>query len=396
MESQHRTLQLLYDLYALSPSRGTVINDKRDLSFQGQADLIYTGVPGLKMDDKELSDSEKLKFIERFTEFGIKWSEFIDLAYHGDKHLSICGNVFVLYRERTVAGVKRGKIEVLDCRDCVPLKTSENEADAILWTPDFFTGDIRDYEVYNVYPYYKQEGRERTTVFHWKLNNEGVWGRPSDEQAIRWMIAEAMIALKETKVSSTDLVSKILLLMEEEETSDFADGIQSFKTDETNGVETESSLKLRSTFRQKVNALRALTTVEGDNAKALAALQYPYGTKSPEVVKLDVSRDSAYLESITQIASSHIYQANSWSKELTGFTQSKGGIGANLLKDLFQWKYITKLQPRQEWWARNISELWSFMFQEEVENSIKYPNLIENLNLSEEEEEIQEDDDDNS
>jgi hypothetical protein len=262
----------------------------------------------------------------------------------------------------------------------MPLVTKEDEAGAILWSPDFHLEQLKNFKVFNTYPAFKEEGG-RETVFHFKLNSKEVWGRPGDESAVRWMLNEALISLKEAKVASTDLVSKVLLFVEEPDFGDFADGNQSFK--EEDGKETEKSTRNDSWFKTQMQALRALTTIEGDNPKALAGFQYANGTKQPHVEKLEVSRDSKYLETVTRVASDHIYQANRWSKELTGFTQTKGGIGSNLVTDLFQWKYTTVIQPRQHWWSSRIGEIWNFMFEENIPYGIEFPNAIENLIESE-------------
>lgn len=360
--SSHKVLEVLYDLFELSPSRGTVINDKRDVGFSGKCDIEWTGIRGLSFDDKEITDAEKLAFVERIESVGLEFADLINLAYDGELDVSVSGNVFILYRESVIAGVKQVKLDILDPRHCYPLIVEEGEAEAIMWTPQMGDKQPKEVEVYNLYPFMNED---RTTVFHFKLGAKGVWGRPTDLMAFKWMVVEALIALRESKLANTDLAAKLLIIAEDEEADSPIDG-----EDEDGKIEQTG-------LQKQIISLRQIAGTENEKTVPIAGLIYPFGGQRPHVEKLDISRDYQYLKAQTDIASDYIYAANSWSKELVGFTQAKGGIGSNMINSLFKWKYVTKIKPRQEWWSTNLGKILNHMFEEKVGYSIAFPNRLE-------------------
>jgi hypothetical protein len=216
---------------------------------------------------------------------------------------------------------------------------------------------------------FKKVGNDYITLVHYKANGEGKWyGRPKILSILDCMIAEYKTLLLNAKISSTELVSKLIFFFEEQDPA------------RTRGLTKEEKQLI---FNTRATSLRDVTTNEGDKVHSIAALEYPFGTKEPKAEKLQVNRDVNYATFSLDNAASMIYSINGWSKELTGMVQVKTGIGANILNDLFTIKNSSTIEPLQRryesFWSWVIGEVENQMSLTESKYAIKFPNVVEGL-----------------
>ena len=132
-----------------------------------------------------------------------------------------------------------------------------------------------------------------------------------------------------------------------------------------------------------MNAIRQLVTAEGEEAKSLAGVEYPFGGKPPTLLKLDVFRDTKWEQSKIDQASSYIYQSWSWNKQLTGFTESKSNLGGNIIMDLFSTRNVSTIEPVQEFWenvwGKTLQEIGKVINPNQEMYSIKFPSKVDSL-----------------
>jgi hypothetical protein len=118
-------------------------------------------------------------------------------------------------------------------------------------------------------------------------------------------------------------------------------------------------------------------------SSGIAAMQYPFGGKKPEILTFDVNRDTEYARFTVEKATSSVYAAHGWAKELTGQATVKAGVGANMLYDLFLVKNVATIRPIQERFSAIFADVFdnidAVIGRNPLSMTIKYPDIISDM-----------------
>lgn len=371
-------LNFLYDLCEVSPSQQSCIKDMQTYAFGNALGVVEKTYPYLMHEEegdvKKVEVSEKVNYAKYLKKLGISFPTIIETSKSLFTDETISGNYYMMLRIVTagdsfsvkVTPLKQKNVMYVDVKDGNFALVTE-KFDELWWTnnkPKIYPVTIVGEDMN-----FKKEGNDYVTLIHFKANGEGKWyGRPKILCILDCMIAEYKTLLLNAKISSTELVSKLIFFFEEQDPT------------RTRGLTAEEK---QIVFNSRATNLRAVTTNEGEQVHSIAALEYPFGTKEPKAEKLQVNRDVNYATFSLDNAASMIYSINGWSKELTGMVQVKTGIGANILNDLFTIKNSSTIEPLQ----RRFEAMWTWIIDgvekqmglDESQYAIKFPNVVESL-----------------
>jgi len=362
-------LKLLFEVHELSSSASSCINSIGRYAFGGDMDIIDAGIAGFISETTDLSYNERLSFAEFLGGLGIPLTDIRKITESCDKHYKKCGNAYIYLREYNVAGENKVKAESIHPQNLCYLKPEVDDNSGVrtlVFSENFdqWSSYKFEYKFIRAFPEWSEGDGYRETVIHiGNFTSKSTWyGRPDSLSVLFEMIAEIKSGEQRMKVASADFVSTTILAFEQE----------NFEID---GQGDESK---EATAISKGKILRSAMTNSGDNPSALMTIDYPSGGQPPTPISINVNRDSAYMEKAKQISSDAIYSNFDWAKELTGATQSRGGIGSNMLKDMLSIKFTTTIQPLQDFW----SSVWADIFKlySDKPYTVKFPNLIENYN----------------
>lgn len=327
-ESSHSYLKLLYDLFELSPSQGSCINDIVNYAFSGDIDLVKSSKPGLKLEKSgEMNDSEKVDYCTKLESLGISsLLEIGRLSKMKGRHKKISGNSYLYVKVVTINGESKVSFKVYHTLCGMILKKKKDtDPTTIVLANDFTSTTLKDKDkrkLVRVYPDVNISGAGKVfeTVFHLKANEEesDIYAMPDSLQTLRWQYIESALADLSCKISGTEFVAKQLLVMPGPDPA-------------TDGTGDDNQ---KSKFLRMTHSLRDLMTNEGHNAKSLGIIQSPFGSDMPELHNLEVNRDSAWFKCQMEIASNYIYAAHRHNKQLTGMSTATSNIGGNVIFDL--------------------------------------------------------------
>lgn len=384
LNTSHRFIDVLEDLTQLSASHKACKNDILTYSFGS--------IDGLVEYEKDsiISDQEKSKFIDLLANYKLNLSmiqETIESVYD---HIKDFGNAYIRIKMIQIKDQKGVYLSIVHPEKIAYLKNKKFEDKLCIIT------DKWDQE------HWKKEAPEilpinlfSDSIINWKDSKEGIlniyetvihvkqkndksdyYGRPDILPVINWMFTEWQVSDTTLKASGTEFVSKYLIFFEEVDPTRVQQSA-SISNLNNGGLQTSSAIDAR------MRKVRELTTVEGADPKSIVGMDYPHNHQAPKVEKLDVFRDVAYFESTLKMATSYIFAVWSWSKELTGFSSVNGGIGGNIVFDLFRVKNISTIKPTQKKYQKHFYDLIKVIFDKlEIQEKIyvyQYTDLISQI-----------------
>jgi hypothetical protein len=179
-----------------------------------------------------------------------------------------------------------------------------------------------------------------------------------------------------SKIAATDIITKKILAFEGQDPNTIP--MTSGEVKDVNNI-GQIGRKDVDYFTRNMMILRELTTNLGNHANApgqmngeqmkkaanvLAGVEYPYGSKAPEQIDLEVNRDVKYQDWQVNQASAVICGRLGWNNTLLGFREAKANIGGNVLKDLFVLANIRTVRPKQN----EIATIWDNLLLQLKEN----------------------------
>lgn len=385
MESNHSFINVLEDLTLLSASHRSCKEDIKRYAFGGH-DSFYNYAT-----NKDASDSEIRTFLEILTNFGLdidELSEFTEMIFDG---MSDFGNAFLRVRIIKSKVATKVYLSLVHPDNIAYLETSIAEDDQCIITKKFSEEywkknppEILPINAINGNFNWKEESesgiKTSECIVHIKNKNDksDYYGRPTITPVINWLYTEWQISDTAVKTNSTEFTAKYLLFFQE------VDPARLYVKPESNlnngGTNASGGVDAR------MRKLRQLATVEGADPKSIIGMDYPFGSDAPKIEKLQVFRDTNHMKEMVNLATSYIYSVWSWAKELTGFETAKGGIGSNIVFDLFRVKNISTIKPIQKKYSTIMAKVISGIFKHELINSeplaIQYNNLIEQIIIS--------------
>lgn len=342
--SAHAFLTLLSDLYELSPSQEACIDDISFWAFEGEVDVVTRPWNGVRVESVDpITGATADTFIEWLELLGLKIPFLIDLVQELFLSFKKTGNAYLRYSEVLAGGVPTIFLEAIDPLKFMYLKTEKDDAKVGVISDDFFTGWFtEDPTLVSVFPMFRKTRFGRETVIHIKNKRDhSKWyGRPDSLASLYAQFAEHQLLSTEAKVASTEMVAKLLLVMQSAPPGSRLPGYNS--ADEN--------------MDAVVSQLRRKMTNKGNFSESenISVFKYPHGVEPPEVHKVDVNRDSKHFEAASDILSSYIFSSHRWSKILNGFRVAPSGVGGNVLLDEFKVKNAGLIAPLQRRWERNI------------------------------------------
>ena len=365
------------EVHELSASASACIHAINHYGFNGEMDIADMGIPGFLSETRDLPYNERLAYVEALINLGIKLPQVAEITQKCEAYLKASGNAYIYIREQNVMGEPKIYIEAIHPLNLAYIKpdpTDNSGVRTFAFSENFdqMAAYQFKYKLIRAYPEWSENEGVKETIIHIKSGyGKSTWyGRPKSLSVLYEMIAEWKQGEQRMKVANADFVSTMILAFEQD----------SFETD-TQGDENKQSEAIRTG-----KVLRAAMTNAGDNPSALMTIDYPHGGKAPTPIEVKVNRDHQYMQGSNDVSTAKIYSCFDWSRELTGNSSVRGGIGANILKDLFSIKYTTTIQPLQEFWAAKWGEIFSWYLPQRY--TVKFPNLIENYNWNANEEAI--------
>ena len=375
--TSHATLQVLADVAGLSPSYMACKSDLQVFAFGEQVNIAAKKIPGLLDTEQEppLPFSKKVEFSNWLESLGINLLDVIEITRELFSDRRDTGNAYLKIKIVTVGGTIKVFLDPVDPLEAAYLRTMKLE-DPVMVTTKYWDEEYWKKKPptltkvsYLGRPYsWSKRGGTLETILHLKTG-KGYYGRPKILPLINWMYAEYEMGNLAAKTASTEFTAKHLVFFEETDPSRFKGDQGAAEAD----------------FRKRMQALRLVTTNEGDfgQAKSLVGMEYPYGQKPPDVHPLEVNRDTAHMEKTMDMVTTLVYASQGWSKELTGVTPIKGGIGSNILIDLFNTKNVSTVYPIQSYYEN----VWADVFRAIAEQvgytgetyTVQFPDLISSL-----------------
>lgn len=352
----HSFLRLLNDLYDLSPSKGTVVEDLKNWAFDGEIEVVRQSIQGLKVDeDANVSDAEALAFAEYLESIGITLPMIIEITQELEVSMAKNGNAWLHYVEVELNGVWYVDVKPIDALQIMYLNTDPGEPRVAIHSKDFFNvrGFQEEPQVLRVYPYFNEQAGMRETVFHLKNKRDysDWYGRPKALQTLYWQFAEWSTINLISKIANSEIGMKALLAQEAPPINSLALGEDSSAEERVQAY----GVKLRKLATQRGNH---------DQMESLGVLEYPHGATPPTLLRFDLNRDTEYTQLILDRASDAIFAGHGWSKTLTGWERPDAGIGGNVLIDEFMVKNTGTLKPMQKRWASFWKKLLEVAFEQ--------------------------------
>lgn len=380
--SSQSVLMLINDLCELSPTFQAYRRDINAYVFGLKIDFIGDTLPGVSVDNTELSPQEIINYASYLGEIGIPAPKLIKLSRRIDQFLDICGNAFLWVKRSRLNGQAAYSFSVPHFLHVGYSRQAEGlfgEDKIALISP--YIGDKQKilehgYDLVRVTP----EGEE----LRWGMNEDGIeetlihitrqennsrssyYERSPLISLLPWLYVDYEIGVLTSKIASTDIITKKILAFEAQDpnTIPMLDG----QVKDVNNI-GEIGRKDVDYFTRNMMILRELTTNLGSHANApgqmtgedakkaahvLAGIEYPYGSKAPEQIDLEVNRDVKYQDWQVNQASAVICGRLGWNNTLLGFREAKANIGGNVLKDLFVLANIRTIKPKQT----EIAMIW--------------------------------------
>lgn len=381
-QTSHAYLQLFTDLNKLSPSASACKSDLSLYAFDGDLDVVIRTEPGLADEAKKISKSEKAAYIEAIKSIGLNFSTVRSITKDSQNNYWDTGNKYVHCKIIRINNVDKVVLTVIDPLHFMYLWTEPDEPRTCIISDIWDANKWQEKrpKMCRVFPNWT-EGTERgvsETVFHFQTGiGESDWySEPKDLASMYWKFSEFSMGNLYSKISSTEVVSKGILVTE----------AQASEENEKDSVDIR-----RRNFEEKVKTIRAVTTNEGDQGKSssVAVLEVPYAgpdrtPMKPAWLPLELNRDTQNHSFVVTEASAKIYAGLNWSPELSGYTRSAGGIGSEILINLFKIKNQTSVKKLQQQGTEELdvifSAIWTKLGKENLNQySIVFPDNIAQL-----------------
>ena len=351
--TSHRMLKILFDLYDLSPSHAACIDNKAEWAFEGNPTVTKATIPGVRTEDSlSVEASIAQDFSGRIADRGLTIDKMIDCSFELDRYLSATGTTALLITEAEVGGEKAFDFESVHPLNFMFLKSEGKNPESVAIGESLYLGTFNSRTVpreVKIWPEWTDRDglRETVVILRNKRDYSKYYGRPKTLPEIWWMLIEWQIANHTGKISASDLVSLAFLFLEKP------------------GPNVRNRDGEPSSGKKAAIELRKIATNRGTNgeSEALGVMEYPHGLTAPKLETVDISRDSKWLESVTEKAASYIYAGHNWSKVISGFEKASSGIGSETLINEFIVCNQKAIRPKQAYFERFWKGISDFVLE---------------------------------
>lgn len=339
----HATLRLLFDLYELSPIQKSVVSAKADFCF-GNGIRTRNG-------DAETTDA----FFELMRSFGIDPVALTDQARSAMRDEAVCGTTFLLCRAAQSGSEWAASVVKIPPTHCLPCYDYDNEhsdfSNTVLYADREIGNDFNlsgqklktEWRMVGKYPRVTKRGGVFETMI--QMNSVGYeeeyWGRPTADT--NWLYIDYQQSNMAAKISASEVVSKVLLLMKEPDL-----------------IKMESAGVSADEVKQEItDGLRKTMTNRGSNSQSLAAIFYE--DEVPSVEQIGINRDYQYSESVRKMAVQNICAAHGIPANLVGLEEMRVGLGGTVVMDTLIKTNGMKVVPTQKRFARMFQDFVAFL-----------------------------------
>lgn len=379
--TSHSMLGFISDLAEMSPSHVSCIKAIFTYAFGGALSGQKRAIPGLRQRSPEVGTEQEDAFFAFWQKMGVSPIKIRETTRLLFEMLRDTGNAYLHIKCAKVGESRRVEMQCWHPSQAGILWESDQKGRHVVLTPYWDENSWKERKPL-VLPLsyidgdfsWKETSTTFETVVHFLKRDKmsPYYGRPEILSVLNPMFAEYRMFDLNAKIAGHEMTAKFLLLIQE-------------LNPERQAVSDKDPKKPSDGFKERINAIRRLTTSEGSDGEisSIAAMKYPFDGVAPTIEKFEVNRDVDYAQWTTESAASVIYAVHEWSKELTGQIPIRAGVGANMLYDLFLTKIVSVIRPLQDVWEGN----WSAIFTqvetklglEPQKVTVKFTDLIEEL-----------------
>ena len=379
--TSHSFIKLISDACELSPSHEACKRDFKTYAFGNCAQIVSKSIPGFYDEDFDntIPRDQQLQFFQWLDSLGLSLTGIIDCVNELNNSSLDSGNSYLLIRIVKIGSTQKVFMFPLHYTQCGFLAVKNGEVKKLInteyWSEEWWKKkkplvvSASKYGEPFIWDVKKNES-VKETILHIRSSKgqSKYYGRSSILSVLYWMFVEHQLADLSVKTSRAEYTAKNILAIEEP------------KPERKSGTAGSANI-----LRKKMAVLRALTTNEGgiEDAKTIAAMQYPHGGKAPIAIPLNVNRDTKHAEYQWDKASALIHSINGWDRTLTNIVTPKANLGGNIYKDLFLIKGASTIEPMQDFWSGVLTTIFSEIavqtkYTGEV-RSLKFKSAIDNL-----------------
>jgi len=369
-------LQFIKQICATSGTHKSCLRVINKYAFWGRPQIIKSEIAGIENERIFASTSEKQRFLDVSKRLGLSFIQLTEAIKSANKSFSESGDAYIYVRLLSVNGLWVTHIENIPFDEFMywggdDFANPKMDSRVGVWCSDWSQRAIMDgkYKVVNVTKILEKVGNWNKTkggfetIFHIKDGNASkVYGEFELYSIVKALMTEISEDGKVLKTSQTALTALSMLFLP------------------VNPLETDGEESNIDDAKKRFNDVGTNT---GQGQEFVIGEYYAKDGK-PELVKLDVHRDSVWSQYIDNKSTNKIHGYHNVSPNLTSSeSRSTGFASSPFLDELIKFNG-SNIEPLQQYWENCISEIFSRMgeltgTQEMIDYSIIFENRIEKL-----------------
>ncbi len=404
-QSAFAYLNYIRNLTELSETFNSVIDDICFFTFGLSLNVKKQSIAGI--DDEEsavLSVQEKRDFAKFWQNYGIGALKISDISKQLFRYLKDSGNAYLCIKRVKVGDTVKYFFETVHYLHAAYLLETDADGTEYLviskrWNMSYMARfapkALAATRFGDVLKWTKTDNGIEEAVIHIQKKNDNseskVYGRPSDViSIIPHLYVDYAQGLLQSKIAATETVTKKVLLFEKADPNIYEETPQSMPIETHNegntlGQVINYSYTTQTPFQRNMKVLKNLTTTEGETPSSMAGIEYPFGSKAPTAIDIEMNRDTAHHKFQSELAENKICARLGWSPIILGVRQVSGSLGGNVLKDTFQMFGAKTVIPLQNYFETFWNDLFSQIGVKEnapqniQEKGWAMPNMIETI-----------------
>lgn len=389
----HSYLKVIQSLCKESDSFTASLRFLQGMVFGGRAGSVSivekqeTGLASQE-EQKRLNDNEAKAFLSELKNIGLTVPTIISEYSKAYRNLEETGNGYLRIRVAIVDDSVKASVKSIHYLHAAYRHTKPYAQRKIAISENWTGSNGKtEWEEVNATRYgedyaWTKRGDVYETVLHIvnEIDEGGWYGKPWVSSVFPWMQVENNVGEWAAVVNQKPFTSqKIVALKREYIEVEFCG-----KCDE--GTKEDGTVcgctKQETAGQSRARVLREITTMEGakkGKSKTLAVIEYD--EEPPTIIDLEVNRDTAWFNANLEKAEAKIHKVMKVPRELAFASQTKSGIGSNVLADLYIIANEITVTPLQVEWENIISDMFSniggLIENDEIsKHGFKFPDRI--------------------
>lgn len=374
-EPSHSFMRVIRDLVELSPTYGVVREAVKKWTFGHNVQIVGQTFPGLKGEREEVDYARQLTYAQALDRIGLSLKEILACTKKIDDHLESQGNAYLRIRQASEGEQKAYGWTVLDPLTVAYTVTDDDDEDFAIESIELdneaieITGDATIYRV-------TQQGQP----LRWMEEDDGTLvalihlKEPSTSEErrayARTPLMRLLTALYTDHMHWNHMSKSAHAPMKARKIIAITGPDPQAQTFGLRGMETNEEKREPDAFKRDALVIKELVTgldskggrlgPKSDDSE-VAVVEIPFGGTKPEVIDMDINRDTKYLEYQETAAARRIAAHLGWDLTVTALRDAKAGLGGNLLYDTYVTLNMETVEPKQmqfeDFWNGLIVEL---------------------------------------